>query len=220
MKPTISKLLLLCSAVMYLGATLLALPAAAAQYCVRCTDPAQTYICNVETGGGLQNDKGLQLFCIIRTSRDGGHRSCAVDQQAGIGCAGIPKTYTFNAPAIPESVRRAIAKRRQDATPESGVPPQQGGEPETLIDLTRGAVGASKKSIQNTGEAVGSAAGTTKEKVGQAARGVGKGVAAVTGKVGSATKKTGSAVGGAAKSAWDCVKSLFKDCRSSEPDVQ
>jgi len=216
MRPSASRVMIFCGAVFGMAAGFMALPAAAAQYCVKCTEPDQTYVCNVDTGPGLQNEKGLQLFCIIRTSREGGHRSCAVDQSSSANCTGIPKTYSFNVPEIPDSVRHALAKRQHERTPRTTTELPKDGDPETLIDLTRGAVGASKKGIKNTGETVGGVAGTTKEKVGQAARGVGKGVAAVTGKVGSATKKTGSAVGSAAKNAWDCVKSLFKDCSSTE----
>jgi len=129
------------------------------------------------------------------------------------------KSYSFNAPQVPENVRRALAKRRtqgQVNSPDPDTPPQKGGEPETLIEMTRGAVGASKEGIKNSGQAVGTAAGATKHTVGKAARGVGKGVTTAAGKVGSATKKTGSAVGSAAKGAWDCVKSLFKGCGSSQ----
>lgn len=189
------------------------------QFCVKCVDPAKTYLCNIETANSLQNQKGLQLFCIIRTSREGGHRSCAVDQNNAADCSGEVKSYSFNAPQIPEGVRRALGRQPapQPGQPDTtNLPPQKGGEPETLIEMTRGAVGASKEGLKNTGNTVGGAASTTKHKVGQAARGVGKGVANAAGKVGSATKKTGNAVGSAAKTAWDCVKSLFKDCSSSQ----
>lgn len=197
--------------------------AGTAQFCVKCTDPAKTYLCNIETPDVLANEKGLQLFCIVRTSRDGGHRTCAIEETSVSSCAGETKSYSFNMPEVPDSVRRALAKRRS-ANPgqpdTTDLPPQRGGEPETLIEMTRGAVGASREGIKNTGEAVGSAADATKNKVGQAARGVGKGVATAAGKVGSATKKTGGAVGTAAKTAWECVTSLFKDCRSSQETQQ
>ena len=189
------------------------------QLCVQCTDPDKTYLCDVNTNNALQNQKGLQLFCIIRTSREGGHRSCSVDERPISQCSGEVKSYSFNAPQIPENVRRALAKRRSQGpanSPDPDIPPQKGGEPETLIEMTRGAVGASKEGIKNSGQAVGTAAGATKQTVGNAARGVGKGVTSAAGKVGSATKKTGSAVGSAAKNAWDCVKSLFKGCGSSQ----
>lgn len=194
------------------------LEAASVQMCVTCTDPDKTYLCDVETNNSLQNEKGLQLYCIIRTSREGGHRSCAVDQTPAAQCVGDVKSYSFNAPKIPENVKRALAKRRSsnmEDAPSADVPSQRGGEPETLIEMTRGAVGASKEGIKNSGEVVGNAAGATKNTVGKAARGVGKGVSTAANKVGSATKKTGHVVGSTAKGAWDCVKSLFKGCGSS-----
>lgn len=189
------------------------------QYCVSCTGPDQTYLCSVDTPGSNPSDKGLQLYCIIRTSKDGGHRSCAVGATPLSACVGPVKAYTFHAPAIPEQVKEAVSRFRDrtgDSPTEESSQPRKGGEPETLIDLTNRAVGASKEGLKNTGQAVGGAASATTGKVGQAARGVGKGVAKTAGKVGSATKKTGGAVGSAAKTAWDCMKSLFRDCGSSE----
>lgn len=185
------------------------------QFCVACTEPAQTYVCNVETPHTFQNNTGLQLFCIVRISKDGGHRSCTVDQSKTGNCSDVIKSYSFNAPEIPDGVKRALAKRQQKSssdTEQMATPPQRGGEPETFIDMTRGAVGASREGLRTTGEAVGSAT----NKVGEAARGVGRGAVSAVGKVGSAGKKTGSAVGGAAKTAWECVRSLFKKCGSSE----
>lgn len=195
--------------------------AATSQFCVKCTDPDQTYLCSVETPNANPSAQGLQLYCIVRTSKEGGHRSCAVDTSSAANCAGQLRTYTFQTPQIPQNARNALNRLRgsqQDSVPDDSLSPQPGGEPKTLIDLTKRSFGASKEGLKNAGEAVGNATGTTTEKVGSAARGVGKGVAKAAGKVGSATKKTGHAVGSAAKTAWDCVKSLFKDCSSSEQE--
>lgn len=202
------------------GLCLLAIPVGPAaseprQYCVTCKDPDQTYICQVDSGQATPTDEGMRLFCIIRTSKDGGHRTCAVNTNSIAGCSGTVRTYSFKAPEIPQDVRETMRRHRE--TPDTnqdpqGLPPQKGGEPETLIDLTGRAVGASREGIKNSGEAVGGAARVTKKTVGKAARGMGK----AAGKVGQATKKTGSAVGNAAKTAYDCLTSLFKDCGSSQ----
>ena len=49
-------------------------PAAAegASYCVTCTGPDQTYVCNV-TGEGTRRTDALKLYCIVRTAKEGGH---------------------------------------------------------------------------------------------------------------------------------------------------
>lgn len=192
------------------------------QYCVACKDPDQSYVCRVETPHANLSDKGLELYCIIRISKDGGHRSCAVETKSAGICAGPVKTYTFQAPAIPPELKSAVdrlRKSREKNENTSTLPPQKGGEPETLIDMTGRAVKASRKGLSNTGQAVGGAARSTTGTVGKAARGVGKGVTKAAGKVGPATKKTGSAIGSAAKTAFDCVKSFFKECGSKKADA-
>ena len=192
------------------------------QYCVTCKEPDQTYVCQVDTPHANPSDKGLQLYCIIRTSKDGGHRSCAVQSNSADGCTGPVKTYSFQAPVITPELRSTVDRLRkpnEKKADEQTLPPQKGGEPETLIDLTGRAVRASRKGLSNTGQAVSGATSSTTGKVGKAARGVGKGVTNAAGKVGSATKKTGSAVGSAAKTAYDCLKSLFKECGSKKADA-
>ena len=134
--------------------------AGSVQFCVACTEPAKSYVCNVETPHTFQNDAGLQLFCIVRISKDGGHRSCTVDQSNSGKFSDVIKSYSFAAPEIPDGVKRALAKRRQNSSSgaeQMATPPQRGGEPETLIDMTRGAVGASREGLRTTGGAVGAA---------------------------------------------------------------
>jgi hypothetical protein len=199
-----------------------AVKAESRQYCIECKDPDQIYNCQVDTPHANPSDKGLQLYCIIRTSKDGGHRSCAVQSNSGESCAGTLKTYSFNAPSLPPEIRSRVDQFRNSQkkkAQEQTAPPQKGGEPETLIDLTGRAVKASKKGLSNTGQARSGATGSATGNVGKAARGVGKGVTKAAGKVGSATKKTGSAVGSAAKTAYDCLKSLFKECGSKKEDA-
>jgi hypothetical protein len=191
------------------------------QYCVACKDPEQTYICQVETPHSNPSDKGMQLYCIIKTSKDGGHSSCTVLANKTENCSGSIKKFTFQAPAIPSEVKSAVDRFRnsnQTKPDEQLIPPQKGDEPKTLIDMTGRAVKASRKGLSNTGQAVSGAASSTTGKAGKAARGVGKGVKKAAGKVGSVTKKSGRAVGGAAKTAFDCIKYFFKECGSKKTD--
>ncbi len=167
------------------------------RFCVKCVDPNQTYICEVETNQPVARSDGLQLYCIVQTSKEGGHRSCAVDKTPVTNCNGVVKSYAFAAPYVPPDTQATIEENRQNYTsdPAAAQPPaSQEDKPSTLV-------GASKKGIQSTGQAMGGAA-----------RGVGK----AAGKVGSATKKTGSAVGSATRRAYDCVKSFFRECGSSD----
>lgn len=193
------------------------------QYCVICNGPDQTYQCQVNTPTNSSGDKGLQLFCIISVSKEGGHKSCAVRDDTSAVCAGPVKTYTFQAPAISPQLRSAvdnIRKSRGEVRIDQAVSPKQkNGAPETMIDMTGRALKASRQGLKKSGQAVGGAASSTKQKVGQAARGAGKGVTKTAKKVGSATKKTGSAVGNAAKTAYNCLKSWFKECSSKSEEA-
>jgi len=187
------------------------------QYCVTCKDPDQTYVCEVETPHANPNEKGLELYCIIRTSKDGGHKTCSVTKTDIAQCSGPVRTYSFQAPAIPPKLREAVREFRnaEEKDNSNDVRPQQKGEePKTLIDLTGRAVKALPPGIKNTGQTISGTASATTGAVGKVARGAGKGVAKATRKVGSATKKTGIAAGKTAKSAFDCIWSLFKDCGS------
>lgn len=191
-------------------------------YCVICSDPDQTYRCQLNTLGASSGNKGMQLYCIIRLSKDGGHKSCAVRAASSAVCEGPVRTYAFTAPAIPSKLKNAADKIRNsgNGTPDIQETPanQNEGEPKTLFEMTGRAVKASRKGVKNTRQAVGGAAGATTRKVGNAARGAGKGVTKGAQKVGAATRKTGSAVGNAAKTALNCLKSWFKEC-GTKPEV-
>ena len=75
------------------------------RYCVVCKDPNQTYVCQVDTPHANPSDKGLQLYCIIRISKDGSHNSCAVQSNSADACDGPIKAYAFQAPAISPQLR-------------------------------------------------------------------------------------------------------------------
>lgn len=192
-------------------------PGAAAdgQFCIACKDPDQVYRCRVDTPQADLNRKGLELYCIIKTAKDGGHGSCAVQSNTGGACAGPVRSYTFRAPEVPAEVRDAAERfrdRHADDEGDSRLPKQKGGEPETLVDMTSRAVGASGEAARGAAGTTGDTVGTIGQVVGKAAKGAG-----------SAAKTTGGAVTNAARTAYDCVRSLFSDCGSSgdgAPDQQ
>ena len=43
-----------------------------ASYCLTCTSPDQTYLCRV-TGADARQDEVSKLYCIVRTTKKGGH---------------------------------------------------------------------------------------------------------------------------------------------------
>ena len=187
---------------------LAAVKAEPARFCVKCVDPNQTYVCQVETPQSGAPSNGLQLYCIVRTSKEGGHRSCAVDKTPISSCAGPVKSYGLVLPEVTPEMRATIERYRGQANSQASFanePPPPVEEPETMIGATSDAAETSDGRLSSTRQAVGDAASRTGQTMGRAARGVGK-----------ATKKTGSAVGGAAKTAYDCLRTWFKECRSSD----
>lgn len=121
-------------------------PAAAqdAAFCVTCTGPDQTYLCQV-TGAGMGRTDALKLYCIVRTAKEGGHASCGARNEVA-GCIGETKVYAYDGPSLPTG---------QAETTQAGVDEtfdQQAGEeeaPPTLFRATGRAYSASRRGIRN-----------------------------------------------------------------------
>jgi len=188
-------------------------------FCVTCSSPERSYLCRVDTPQANPGDEALRLYCIIRTAKDGGHRSCAVSRTPAKVCTGQLKTYSYNGPAIPSSMQSAIRHYRENRnkkdvreqtpapvqiSPEQK-PEQKKGPPETLIEMTGRAGHAVKDATGNTGRAIGNIGKKAGKTVSNSAHGAGSAVS-------NAAKKTGSAVGNAARHTYDCIRTLFRDC--------
>lgn len=198
-----------------IGLSLVPSPARAemVDLCVACSAPEQTYVCRVNAPRADAGDNALQLFCVVKTAKDGGHASCAVRRETGVPCDGPVRLYTYDGPAIPQSLRsnaRQAPQRPpgQDDIAIPAAPPQKGGEPETLVDMTSRAVDAGKGGVKSTGKAVGKAAGGTGRVIGKAGKSAGK-------QVGKGVRGAKSA----ARYAYDCVKSFFRNCSGSHDEA-
>lgn len=191
-----------------------AIKAEPTDFCVICSEPQQTYVCRVDTPRASPGEQALQLYCMVRTAKDGGHKSCSIERNANAACSGPVKAYTYDGPAIPEAVRSAVQQLRQNrpATPDPSAAPnapaQKGGEPDTLVKMTTRAVGASKEGVKSTGDGVKNAAGTAGKTIGK----VGK-------KAGKQVGKTARGAKSAARYAYDCVLSLFRDCKPEKKEA-
>lgn len=161
----------------------------ATELCVVCAEPQQTYRCRVENAQG--RDEAIKLYCVIRTAKDGGHKSCAVAAQSDAPCEGALKTYSADGLGIPNALRQSQEQWRQEqahvplpaGAPRLTQPQPKQGQPKTLVQMT----------------------GKTGKKIGK----LGK-------KTGVAAVDAGSAVGRAARFTLHCLKSLFRDCSRSE----
>lgn len=191
-------------------------------FCVKCTEPNQTYRCEVDEPAFAQNTgavggPSLSLYCVQKVALEGGHGSCGVSRAAVEPCDGVLKSYTYEAagngapgglaaiqpprspaqtvpaPAPITAAAPATAAKPETIIPAPGTPPNQ---PKTLIEATDRAINASKNGIKKAGETVTDGAKST-----------GAGVKTVF-------QKTSDAVGGAAVTTWKCLSSFFNNCKS------
>ncbi len=208
--------------------------AGSSSFCISCVDPDRTYVCRVETPKNDPGPGALQFYCIVRTAREEGHKSCAVTNAAGGICSGIEKTYTYNGPALPPEVQAKLNNQASPASPaarpaaSAPVPLQpppspaeaeKDGPPETLVEMGARAGQAARQGLRATGSAVRNAAGTTSDAMRNAAGTTGDAVKNAAQETGEVARESGSRVSGAARSvsraartAFGCVWSLFKDC--------
>jgi hypothetical protein len=218
-----------------------------AVYCVTCTNPNQTYRCEV-SGDNLPSD-ALKLYCVIRTAKEGHHASCAAEK-SNTSCSGIVKVYTYDGPSIPEGlasdprVQRFLnhASRQQHQLQTSQKPKNEA--PKTMAELTSRAITASRKGLSKARTAI---VGQPHPKANTAsanpvqvtppaetppsptAADVAK-TDAATGSVAPPESEPGlmrraalsasAAVGGFARRSYRCMMSLFRHCGSDSASAQ
>ncbi len=153
----------LCATFGFAMLALIAAPAEAAStdYCVTCKSPDETYRCRVQ-GSGAGPSEALKLYCVIRTAKEGGHASCSA-KKATSGCVGLVKVYTYDGPALPESVtsdpQARDLSRKIERNREAFEDPRGDG-PKSLFELGGRAVDASRRGLRNAGSAIGLGAGS------------------------------------------------------------
>lgn len=203
-----SKYLLFSAAILWVSAQMpIPVHAAQSSLCVVCSEPQKTYVCNVETSQSMPSKKALQFYCIVKTAKDGGHRFCAIQRNSEAACLGKVLSYRYDGPEIPGALRSMTQPQPPAAAPATTpeTPAPRKGEPETLVEMTSRAVDASKEGAKATGGAIRDAAGRPAKTVGKIGKKAGKGVG-----------KTARGAGSAARFAYDCMASLFRDCKSSD----
>ncbi len=194
-------------------------PASAELICMSCSEPDQTYICDVDTPDGTPGSGALQLYCAISIARDHNHGSCTFRRVEAAQCQGTRLTYTYQGPRNPlpdESRDLAVQEPGNDEqfrtevdSVEPGEPSEQQGkknkEPKTLVDFTEQAVENSADQLKKTGKAVGDATAKTGEFVAESTKKAGENIS-------GAAKKVGKSVQESTKSTWKCLTSWFSDC--------
>lgn len=192
-----------CFAVLIALAPLANTPAANAasiDYCVTCKGPDETYRCRVQGSGATQSD-ALKLYCVVRTAKEGGHASCSA-KRAGAGCVGLVKVYQYDGPALPATADPRLRQLNERVERDGrAFDEKSGGQPKSLFELGDRAYDASKRGLRNAGSAVGLGASEPK-------------AAAPPPPPAAQTNKRESK--NFAHRSYDCVMSLFRDCRDNQ----
>lgn len=158
-----------------------AYPSAAQTACIRCTGPESTYICTVTSDEPFR-DKAAGLYCASKIAGDRQHRSCAASREGDPCADGVSVTLAYR-PGSEDSALTPPAGPPQPIEQRAEKEPEEKGEPETLVDLTKETVDGSVEAVKKAGKATG-----------------------------DAIKDTGRAIGDATKKTLKCLGSALNDC--------
>jgi hypothetical protein len=168
--------------------------AAAAEVCVMCSGPEETYRCTIDQAAKIErfrnSERVLQYLCIAELAKVGGHAKCRVSRDANDFCSGVVRTIRLTdlAAALPSS-SDAPPHLTVDG-PEAAPEPVEPGPPKTVEELARRTTQVSSQQWKKAGDAV---TGTAKS-------------------AGTQLERAGDAIGGAVRKTWLCLTSLFNDC--------
>ena len=189
---------------MALAVFCVALPAAtqagSVEYCVTCKTPKASYRCRLE-GGGVTPSDAFKLYCVVRTTKEGNHASCAAKKNPN--CAGELRVYAYDGPTLPGNVtgdRRLQDLNRRVEQQNRAFEDDRGDKPNSLIELGGKAYDASKRGLQGAGAAIGLGAGA------QDPRGAQPQAPPPAAQEPPKQKKN------FARRSWDCMTSLFREC--------
>jgi hypothetical protein len=161
-------------------------------YCVKCVNPDQTYICRIISNSA--QTQGKQFLCIINIAKEQGHDSCTATAQS-LSCSGILVQYEISGSPAPQTSADNIAATVKPTTPAQ-TKGHQDDEPRTLVEFTKQATKATKNNIKSAGK-----------NTGKAIKKTGKKITKFTSKVGRNIEK-------ATKTTLKCITSLFSSCSS------
>jgi hypothetical protein len=188
---------------MALAAAWLAVPAATkagtAEYCVTCKNPDATYRCRLQGSGVTQSD-ALKLYCVVRTTKEGNHASCAAKKDPH--CAGMVKVYTYDGPTLPPKVTNDPRVRQLNERVERenrAFDDKRGEQPKSLFEMGGRAYDASKRGLQGAGAAIGIGAGAKNQQ-------------AAPPPPPPAVQEAPKPQKNFARRSWDCMTSLFREC--------
>ncbi|MEZ5924900.1 MAG: hypothetical protein R3D57_11025 [Hyphomicrobiaceae bacterium] len=189
---------------------LVSAPALAADiYCVSCSGPQASYVCEVTLPEGVVPSQSPQLYCAYRLAAEGSHASCASRRSGDAPCPGDYRQLAYQGPSLVapapgmapaevevESSGAAVEPSADD--PLDSTPETTDGEPKTVVELT-----------EQVAETVGDGVATVSKEAKDMTR-FGEDAAEATGE--PEQPSASSKLSKAAKSALNCLASLFEEC--------
>ena len=122
------------------------------------------------TGADARQDEVSKLYCIVRTTKKGGHASCAATGSSE-NCHGVLKVYKYRGPSLPDwlaenpRLKRFMSRVEQDygSTPKMATATQTSDllPPGNLSAPDQSRFQSMKHAAENVGAAIGRFAQTT-----------------------------------------------------------
>lgn len=176
-------------------------PASASEsYCVSCSGPQASYLCEVTVPDGIVASQSPQLYCAYRLANEGHHASCASRRADAASCQGEVRKLAYEGASLstPLTVTTPAAAPADPTLPADGATAEPAtGETATVPPLEPAAPAAA---IVPAGEE----ADKDSSRVGEAD---------VDRPAGDDEASTVDKISGVAKSAFHCLTSFFKECK-------
>lgn len=178
----------------------LAVPASASDsYCVSCSGPQASYLCEVTIPDGVVASQSPQLYCAYRLASDGHHASCASRRADAASCQGEPRKLAYEGPSL-----TTPAVTIPEAAPVEPALPADSAAPEPVTGDA-----ATDQAVDPA--ASPEPAAPADEDAGKDTSRVGEEDVAVP--LEDSEPSTGDKIAGVAKSAFNCLASFFKECK-------
>jgi hypothetical protein len=187
------------------------LAVASDRFCVSCSGPQASYLCEVTVPDGVVPSQAPQLYCAYRLAGDGQHASCASRRADASACeGGLPRKLAYQGPSLATTgTTEAPADAIEPAAPPDALAPSP-APPDALGETGPAAIGDAAIAPPED------AAATEAPAAGDAPKDLSR-VTDDTGTVDEpspveAERSTGEKLAGAAKTAINCLASFFKEC--------
>lgn len=179
---------------------------ASESYCVTCSGPQASYLCEVSIPDGVVPTQSPQLYCAYKLASDGHHASCASRRADAASCQGEPRKLAYLGPSLSGPATPTASPTEPVATT---LPAEGASVPEHDVGANGTAVDAAPPAIEDEQVNPVGVDGEVKDdsRMTDVAE---QGDSPATE---DAERSTGDKIAGAAKTAFNCLASFFKECK-------